>query len=312
MQVKLTSLTTIRYNDAFIFKTGNINNNNTILTVNNMASKKDKKKSKKPSDKTMADMADRHVYYEDSVQCVESEIDFVDSTFSKLRKRKARSLREDFCGTTNTSCEWIKRRKTNSATCVDLDAEVLKWGKKNKLAKLTSDQKKRITIVNDNVLNVKTNKVDIVLAMNFSYWILKDRKLTIEYFKKIKQTLVKDGIFFLDAYGGYEAYQELQEKTKYDDFTYIWDQHRYNPITGHAINYIHFKFKDGSKLMKAFTYEWRVWTMPEILEMLTEAGFKTTVYWEQADDDGEGNGVFIPETEGDADAGWIAYVVAEK
>ena len=52
--------------------------------------------------------------------------------------------------------------------------------------------------------------------------------------------------------------------------------------------------------------------MPELLDMLTEAGFKPTVYWEQADENGEGNGVFIPETEGDADAGWIAYLVAEK
>jgi SAM-dependent methyltransferase len=277
-----------------------------------MASKNNKKKTKKPSAPTMAELADRHICYEESVQCVESEIDFVDVTFTKLRKRKAKALREDFCGTTNTSCEWIKRRKTNKAVCVDLDGEVLKWGKKNKIAKLSSEQKKRITVFNDNVLKVKTDNVDIVLAMNFSYWILQDRKLTIEYFKKIKQTLVKDGIFFLDAYGGYEAFQELVEKTKNDEFTYIWDQHRYNPITGLAKNYIHFKFKDGSKMMKAFTYVWRVWTMPEILDMLTEAGFKSTVYWEQADEDGEGNGVFIPETEGDADAGWIAYVVAEK
>ena len=260
----------------------------------------------------MAELADRHVYYEDSVQCVESEIDFIDTTFLKLRKRLANSLREDFCGTTNTSCEWIKRRKTNTAISVDLDEDVLEWGSKNKIAKLTPSQTKRITIVNENVLTTKNDPVDIVLAMNFSYWILKDRKLTIKYFKKIKQTLVKDGIFFLDAYGGYEAFQEMEEKTKYKNFTYIWDQHRYNPITGIAKNYIHFKFKDGSKMMKAFTYEWRVWTMPEILEMLTEAGFKPTVYWEQADEDGEGNGVYIPETEGDADAGWIAYVVAEK
>jgi cyclopropane fatty-acyl-phospholipid synthase-like methyltransferase len=277
-----------------------------------MASTKKKNNNKKPSNPTMADLADRHVYYEDSVQCVESEIDFVDTTFLKLRKRLGKSLREDFCGTTNTSCEWIQRRKTNTAISVDLDDEVLEWGRQNKVAKLTPDQAKRITIINDNVLSVKTKPVDIVLAMNFSYWILKNRKLTIEYFKKIKNALVKDGIFFLDAYGGYEAFQEMQEKTKHKNFTYIWDQHSYNPITGFAKNYIHFKFKDGSKMMKAFTYEWRVWTMPEILEMLTEAGFKPTVYWEQADEDGEGNGVFIPETEGDADAGWIAYIVAEK
>ncbi len=276
-----------------------------------MASSK-KKNNKKSSGPTMADLADRYVYYEDSVQCVESEIDFVDTTFLKLRKRLGKSLREDFCGTTNTSCEWIQRRETNTAISVDLDDEVLEWGRQNKVAKLTSDQAKRITIMNDNVLSVKTKPVDIVLAMNFSYWILKSRELTIEYFVKIKNALVKDGIFFLDAYGGYEAFQEMEEKTKHKNFTYIWDQHSYNPITGFAKNYIHFKFKDGSKMMKAFIYEWRVWTMPELLEMLTEAGFKPTVYWEQADEDGEGNGVFIPETEGDADAGWIAYIVAEK
>lgn len=277
-----------------------------------MASKNNKNNKKKPSGPTMADLADRHVYYEDSVQCVESEIDFVDATYKKLRKRNATTLREDFCGTTNTSCEWIKRRKTNTALCIDLDEEVLEWGKKNKIAKLIPDQVKRLHVINDNVITVKTEPVDIVLAMNFSYWLLLERKLTIDYFKSVYKALVDDGIFFLDAYGGYEAYQELKEKTKYKNFTYIWQQSRYNPINGIAKNHIHFKFKDGSKMMNAFSYEWRVWTMPEILDMLTEADFKPTVYWEQADDDGEGNGVFIPETEGDADAGWIAYIVAEK
>jgi cyclopropane fatty-acyl-phospholipid synthase-like methyltransferase len=277
-----------------------------------MASKNNKNKSPQTSVPTMADLADKHICYQESVQCVESEIDFVDTTFTKLRKRKAHSLREDFCGTANTSCEWIKRRKTNTAICVDLDDDVLQWGKDHNIAKLTPEQTKRISVLNDNVMTIQTEPVDIVLAMNFSYWLLKERKLTIEYFKRIHDALVDDGIFFLDAYGGYEAYQELKEKTKQKNFTYIWDQSRYNPINGIAINHIHFKFKDGSKMMKAFTYEWRVWTMPEILDMLSEAGFKATVYWEQADDDGEGNGEFIPETEGDADAGWIAYVVAEK
>jgi cyclopropane fatty-acyl-phospholipid synthase-like methyltransferase len=277
-----------------------------------MAAKKKSDNKKKSSKPTMADLADRHVYYENSVQCVESEIDFVDATFTKLRRRKAKSLREDFCGTTNTSCEWIKRRNTNTAISVDLDDEVLQWGKKNKISKLSNEQAKRITVINDNVLTIKTEPVEILLAMNFSYWLLKERKLTIEYFKTVYDALVEDGIFFLDAYGGYEAFQELKEKSKYKNFTYIWEQYRYNPITGIAINHIHFKFKDGSKMMNAFSYEWRVWTLPEILEMLTEAGFKPTVYWEQADENGEGNGEFIPETEGDADAGWIAYIVAEK
>ena len=260
----------------------------------------------------MANLADKYICYEESVQCVESEIDFVDTTFLKLRKRLAKTLREDFCGTMNTSCEWVNRRKTNTAICVDLDEAVLQWGKDNKITKLSDEQKKRIVIFNDNVIKIATEPVDIVLAMTFSYWLLKERKLTIDYFKRVYKALTDDGSFFLDAYGGYEAFQELKEKTKNSHCTYIWDQHKYSPVTGIAKNYIHFKFKDGSRMMKAFTYEWRVWTLPELTDMLSEAGFRATVYWEQADEEGEGNGVFIPDAEGEADAGWIAYLVGEK
>jgi len=66
-------------------------------------------------------------------------------------------------------------------------------------------------------------------------------------------------------------------------------------------------------MKKAFTYEWRLWTAPEILEVLAEAGFtKSKIYWEGSDEDGDGNGVFTPEDKGEADLAWIAYIVAEK
>ena len=261
----------------------------------------------------MADKADINVIYEESVQCVESEIDFVDETFQKLRGRKAKLLREDFCGTANTSCEWIRRRKTNKAIAVDLNEEVLAWGRKHKVGKLTNAQAKRITLINDNVLSVKAGKIDTALAMNFSYWIFEDRPTMIQYFKRVYKSLVGDGIFFLDAFGGYEAYQEMKERTEHDKFTYVWDQETYDPVTGHCVCRIHFKFKDGSKINRAFSYEWRLWSLPDLTEMLTEAGFKATVYWEGTDKDtDEGNGIFVPATEGEADAGWIAYIVAEK
>lgn len=265
------------------------------------------------SKKTMANKADINFLYEKSVQCVESEIDFVDETFGKLRGRKAKLLREDFCGTANTSCEWIRRRKTNKAISIDLNEEVLAWGREHKVGKLSAEQAKRITLINDNVMSVNTGKVDTALAMNFSYWIFEDRLTMIKYFKGIYDSLVNDGIFFLDAFGGYQAYQEIKERTEHNKFTYIWDQASYDPITGHCQCHIHFKFKDGSKINKAFSYEWRLWSLPEITEMLTEAGFKATVYWEGTDEDtDEGDGIFEPATKGEADAGWIAYIVAEK
>ena len=122
------------------------------------------------------------------------------------------------------------------------------------------------------------------------------------------------GFFFIDAFGGYEAFRELEEATEYDNFTYVWDQHSYNPINGDITCFIHFRFPDGSKLKRAFVYNWRLWTLSELRELLAEAGFsRVTVYWEGTDEEtGEGNDVYLPSTIGDADAGWICYITAQK
>ena len=209
---------------------------------------------------SQADSADKHVLYEQAVQCVELEIDFVDETFQKLKKRKARVLREDFCGTTNSSCEWVKRRNSNIAWSVDLDPDVLEWGKDNHISKLKPEQQKRMNVVNANVLECGIAQMDVVLAMNFSYWIFKTREQMISYYRSVHSSLVEDGVFFLDSFGGYEAFREMEESTKHEGFTYVWDQAHYNPITGDGRFHIHFKFKDGSRQDQAFTYEWPVWT----------------------------------------------------
>ncbi len=273
--------------------------------------KGNKNKGKQKSE-SLASKANKHVLYEASVQCVESEIDFVDETYRKLRNRDASILREDFCGTANSSCEWVRRRPTNVAYSVDIDADVQAWGKENHITKLSPEQQNRVNLLNADVMNPGAPASDLVLAMNFSYWIFKTRELMIRYFKSVYNSLNEDGVFILDSFGGYDAFREMEESTKHDGFTYIWDQSSYNPITGDGLFHIHFKFKDGSKLKHAFTYDWRIWTLPEITEMLKEAGFDAEVYWEGTDDDGEGNGEFTPSRTGEADAGWIAYIVATR
>jgi cyclopropane fatty-acyl-phospholipid synthase-like methyltransferase len=271
----------------------------------------DKSIAKKPR-MTMAKKADKHRLYERAVQCSDAEIDFVDQTFQALTGRQASSLREDFCGTTNSSCEWIRRRDTNRAVCVDLDEEVLAWGLRHHVGSLTEEQKARIQLIQADVMTVTTDRVDMVLAMNFSYWLFKDRPTMVQYFRRVYQSLKDDGVFFLDACGGFEAFREMEEMTEHSNFTYVWDQSHYNPITGQYLCKIHFKFKDGSKLKDAFVYDWRLWTLPEITEMLAEAGFEPTVYWEGTDEDGEGDGVFTASTQGEADAGWIVYISGAK
>ena len=222
----------------------------------------------------MAQRSDRHLLYEDAVQCVEAEIDFVDDTYRQLRGRKAKWLREDFCGTANTSCEWVRRRRTNHAIGVDLDADVQQWSRQHHIAELTAKAREHIELINASVMDVSCAPVDIVLAMNFSYWIFKTRDLLRRYFRNVYAGLLDDGLFMLDAFGGSDAHREMRDRTKLKRFTYIWDQKAYNLVNGDMLCHIHFSFPDGSKIKKAFTYDFRLWTLPEIRELLLEAGFQ--------------------------------------
>ena len=273
------------------------------------------KASKSRKNKIMAETADRHVLYEKSVQNVAAEYKFVSKTFRNLRGRRPRHVREDFCGTASMSCEWVRRSKENTAFGVDIDPEVLAWGRENNLSRLNPEARMRVSLLQEDVHRVKTaRKLDVVLAMNFSYQFFKTRRKLGGYFSKVRKALAKDGILFLDAFGGYEAYQEIREVNKYKGYKYIWEQASYNPIDGNMICHIHFEFPDGSKLKKAFTYNWRLWSLPEIRELLDDAGFsRVTVYWEETDTEtGEGAGIYSPATVGDPDPGWVCFLVAEK
>lgn len=279
---------------------------------------------------TLAQRADPHDCYQRAVQCVGAEIDFVDETFTALRGRKAVRLREDFCGTANTSCEWVRRRPRNIAIGMDLDAPTLEWGRTHNVSTLSRAQQRRVDLRQSDVL-VKhpdlRGTLDMVLAMNFSYWIFQKRETMLAYFRRVREDLAPDGILFMDAYGGFDALKLFKERRKIPHaskgeasvhgfntpFTYIWDQYSYNPITAELVCKIHFIFPDGSHVQDAFVYTWRLWGLREIRDVLEEAGFKrTTAYWEGDDDEGGGNGVFTATEQGESCASWVCYLSAEK
>ena len=261
-----------------------------------------------------ADSADRHALYQQAVQDTESEIDFVLETWQQLRERPAKLLRVDFCGTAYTACEWVQRDNLQFAVGIDLDEEVLSWGEQHNLSQLNDDELDRIDLRRENVLTSTAPAADIVLAMNFSYYLFLERDLLLEYFSHVHETLVDDGIFMLDAYGGYDAPRDIEEERECDGFTYTWEQRDFNPIDSLMTCHIHFAFPDGSALPSAFSYRWRLWTLPEIRELLSEAGFShVTVYWEGTDEEsGEGDGIYVPADVGDADPGWVCYIVAQR
>ena len=262
---------------------------------------------------TMADKADIHKLYEKSVQNVEHEVEFLQGTFKQIRGRTAHLFREDFCGTASASCQWVRQGGEYQAIGVDIDPSVLEWGRQNRVSRLSAADQARISLIEGDVMTSETPPADLLAAFNFSYFIFDTRDKLRAYFERAYAALKDDGVFFVDLFGGPEAQQEQREKTKYKRFTYIWHQAEFHPVTNYIRCHIHFRFKDGSKIKKAFTYEWRLWSAPEIREVLAEAGFsKSTVYWEGDDEDGEGNGEFDKDNQGENCESWIAYIVAQK
>ena len=263
------------------------------------------------SKKSMADRADRYRLYEKAVQCPDPDLDFAEQVFKERNGRKPLSLREDFCASALLACSWVRRDDNNTALGVDLDDEVLRWGQKHHVNKMSPARQSRIKLIQGDVMTTTSKKADLVLALNFSYWIFKDKKPMVSYFRNVRRNLARDGLLILDCYGGSSAFQEMKEKRKCGKFTYIWQQESFDPVTHHASCYIHFRFPDKSWLKKAFSYEWRVWTLPELRELLHESGFASDIYWEGEDEDGEGNGEYsLLQGKASADEAWICYLVA--
>ncbi len=297
--------------------------------------RKTKAKAKQAALPTMASVADKYVLYQLSVQEPEHEVEFFDRVYKEHHGRTPVILREDFCGTFAVCCEWAKLGKERRAIGVDLDPEPLEWGMGHNLTKVPEERRGNIELRLDDVRSKEPSggpKADILAAQNFSFWLFKERRAVIDYFKIARANLAEGGMMVMDMMGGGECYEEEHEDIrsipgydkavahrddappmKFGKFKYIWEQHRYNPITHDASFYIHFKFKDGSRLDRAFEYHWRFWTIAEVRELLAEAGFsESIVYWEQEDDDGDANGEWEPAEDAGSDPSWICYIVAVR
>ncbi len=256
---------------------------------------------------------DKYYYYNQSVQSADVDVKFFRESYEELKGKLPKTFREDFCGTFKLSCEWVKLNPHFESYGVDLDPEPIEYGKQNYLPELLEDQQKRVHIEQGNVLDAGLPSTDIIAACNFSYFIFKERETLKKYFANNLKALKDDGIFILDIFGGSECYEPNEEETEHDGFSYYWDQDSWDPVTNEATYFIHFKVKGQKKVKKAFVYDWRMYSIPEIKDILLEAGFKNVhVYWEGTDEDGEGDGEFKRVTKGEDCESWVAYIVAEK
>lgn len=261
----------------------------------------------------MAARADRHALYERAVQDPVGDAADLARFYRRYRKTDPVSLREDFCGTATLAAHWVLAKPTRTAVGVDLDAKTMAWGRARHVDPAGPDLDKRLTLHCANVLDGVGPRADIVCALNFSYMIFKERAALLEYFRVARKKCKRDGIFVLDVFGGWESMREEEAERQVDGYAYRWEQARFDAMTHEILCYIHFDFPDGSSIERAYTYDWRLWSVAELRDVLREAGFtKVHALWEKTDKRGEGTGKFHEPKHIENQESWWTYVVAER
>ncbi|MBF0360739.1 MAG: class I SAM-dependent methyltransferase [Oligoflexia bacterium] len=264
---------------------------------------------------------EKYWLYENSVQYPQFDIDFFVKEYRYFYKSDPRILCEDFCGTGNFSCEWVKNHPQNVANSVDIDPLPISYGKEHHLASLNPDQRKRLNYIEQDVVkyHLHMHKADIVSALNYAVCFFKRRKNLLEYFSSVKKSMHAKSLFIMDAFGGEQSQLPNEEDTEHDDdkFIYHWECHTFNPITNEGIYKIHYTKQSGSgsenkRYQDVFVYDWRLWSIAELKELLLEAGFsKVHCYWEGDDEDGGGDGNFVITEVAENCDSWNCYLVAQ-
>ncbi len=275
-------------------------------------SRKKLKKKKRPQPRGpvvprySAPTADRHDLYQESVQDTEPTIDLFETVFATRSERSPTRLREDFCGTGFMSANWVRSRPERTAMGTDNDRETLDWGLAHNIEPLGEDRS-RVELIEQDVRFFAGDTFDIVAALNFSYCVFHQRSQLVEYFRATREALGDDGFFVIDLHGGPDAQFSLEEPKDMGEFDYVWEQESFDPINNRTVCHIHFHFRDGTRMKRAFTYDWRHWSLPELRDAMYDAGFASVETWWDDEDDMIRKKDSAINTEA-----WVAYLVAWK
>jgi cyclopropane fatty-acyl-phospholipid synthase-like methyltransferase len=268
---------------------------------------------------------DRFALYEAAVQSPDYDLDFIENVYRARHARKPVRLREDFCGTGRLALEWARRHPRHTALALDLDAPTLAWGRRQHLARAPRAVTRRVVLERRDVRSVTRPAADVIVALNFSWWIFRERRELLRYFRAAHASLARGGMLIMNTYGGTAVLETQSERRRIapsqgpdglrmPGFVYEWEQAFFNPVDHHVRCHIHFKFHDGSRMRRAFTYEWRMWMLPETQDALREAGFRDVQVWHEGWNHRlhEPSDVFERRTQFENQLGWLAYVIAWK
>lgn len=264
---------------------------------------------------------DRYHLYEASVQNAEADLDFAEKAWRELRGGTFRALREDFCGTAALACAFAARGEDHRALGLDLDPATLAWARAHNLPAIgAAAERVRLLRRDVRAAPARGEASEVIFALNFSYWIFRERSELVRYFRAARAGLRRDGLLILDAFGGTEAMIVNEDRrrveastcldgTRVPAFTYLWDQARFDALDHEFVCRIHFEVR-GRRIRNAFTYHWRFWTLPELADALREVGFREVAFYSDGwDKRGESDGNYRRRRTLDHGGVWVAYVV---
>lgn len=229
--------------------------------------------------------------YRLAVQHAPAEVAFLQRAFAHHNDGELPTLlREDFCGTAAIAAHFVALDENHRAVAIDSHYPTHRWALQ-RWPEVLGERAQDLHLVCDDVLSARTPRVDVVAALNFSVFIYHDRPALLNYFKTARKTLRPGGLLVIDAYGGPGAMQvKMQKRQVVPDasesvkpFEYQWEQRNYDAVTSRVDSRIHFGLSKSKTIRDAFLYDWRLWSLTELVELLTEAGFASAQVWCDAD-----------------------------
>ncbi|MCE9589990.1 MAG: class I SAM-dependent methyltransferase [Planctomycetes bacterium] len=269
----------------------------------------------------MSDAAQPHRLdlYRLSVQHPEAEAALLARIFRRHRKRDALTLKEDYAGTTAIAAAWVASHPRRQAVAVDRDAKVLRWGWRRAKEVLPPDRLDDLHLVRADVMAVRRPRVDVAAALNFSALYNHDEPALLRYLRSARASLNPGGVFVMDVFGGPGAVRLGSQRRRVTPgpgesvgpFTYVWEQKNYEPVTARIDCRIHYELGRGRVIRNAFAYDWRLWTVPELIALMGRAGFAGASVWCDGWDArrGRGDGAYRPVRAIGAREDFVAYVV---
>ncbi len=232
--------------------------------------------------------------------------------------KSPRTLREDFSGSAALARYWAQSDPRASALAVDIDPEPLSLLKNHD----------RVEAIRADVLKCRRS-ADVIACTNFPLGYWHTRAALVKYLTHARACLNPRGVLVADTYGGRDALvpgQIIQHLVGPDDerIEYTFEQRAADPITARVVDALSFRVTPAGKsratvFRDAFVYDWRLWSIPELTDAMSEAGFKGFEIHDrlggaiEGTEKSQGTLRVRPITDGqELDDNYVVYVVARK